>query len=45
MSPWLITVVFKLCAAALLGAVRNSKGAAKFFRQYEIFKDCLSKFG
>jgi hypothetical protein len=31
-------VVFELCAAALWGAVRNSKGAAKFFRQYEIIK-------
>jgi hypothetical protein len=28
-------VVFKLCAAALWGAVRNLKGAAKFFRQDE----------
>ncbi len=26
-------MVFKLCAAALRGAVRNSKGAANFFRQ------------
>jgi hypothetical protein len=31
-------VVFKLCAAALWGAVRNSKGAANFFRQYEILQ-------
>jgi hypothetical protein len=32
------SVVFKLCAAALRGAVRNSKGAANFFRQNEIFE-------
>jgi hypothetical protein len=31
-------VVFKLCAAALWGAIRNSKGAGNFFRQYKIFK-------
>jgi hypothetical protein len=27
-----ISVVFKLCAAALWGAVRNLRGAANFFR-------------
>ncbi len=32
------TVVFKLCAAALWGAVRNLRGAENFIRQYEIFK-------
>jgi hypothetical protein len=32
LSQRLISVVFKLCAAALRGAVRNSKGAANFFR-------------
>ncbi len=32
------TVVFKLCAAALWGAVRNLKGAANFFRQDEILQ-------
>jgi hypothetical protein len=31
-------VVFKLCAAELCGAVRNSKGATIFCRQYEIFE-------
>jgi hypothetical protein len=31
-------VVFKLCAAALWGAVRNLKGAANFFRQDEILQ-------
>jgi hypothetical protein len=50
------SVVFKLCAAALRGAARNSKGAANFFRQLEIlqffhqnladfsFKSCLMFF-
>ncbi len=33
-----ISVVFKLCAAALWSVVRNVRGAANFFRQYEIFK-------
>ncbi len=33
-----MTVVFKLCAAALWGAVRNLKGAANFFRQDEILQ-------
>ncbi len=31
-------MVFKLCAAALWGAVRNLKGAANFFRQDEILQ-------
>jgi hypothetical protein len=31
-------VVFKLCAAALWGAVKNLKGAANFFRQDEILQ-------
>jgi hypothetical protein len=31
-------VVFKLCAAALWGAVRNLKGAANFFRKDEILQ-------
>jgi hypothetical protein len=31
-------VVFKLCAAALWGAVRNLKGAANFFREDEILQ-------
>jgi structural maintenance of chromosome 1 len=31
-------VVFKLCAAALWGAARNSKGAAIFFPQYVVFQ-------
>jgi hypothetical protein len=44
-------VVFKLCAAALWGAVRNLKGAANFFRQDEILQffyrsllGCAAKF-
>ncbi len=31
-------MVFKLCAAALWGAVRKLKGAANFFRQDEILQ-------
>ncbi len=45
------SVVFKLCAAALWGAVRNLKGAANFFRQDEILQffyrnllGCAAKF-
>ncbi len=34
----IITMVFKLCAAALWGAVRNLKGAANFFLQDEILQ-------
>jgi hypothetical protein len=38
-------VVFKLCAAALWGAVRNFKGCRKFFSSIKNIQVSLSKVG